>query len=57
MLPYKDRADVPEFAYLVPVFQASFETVLRERILEGLERIGTPTPPIVIGLLLTSEDK
>lgn len=29
-----------EFADLVPVFQASFETVLREQTLDGLARIG-----------------
>lgn len=46
-----------EFADLVPVFQASFETVLREQTLEGLERIGRAYTTYRNSPLPTSEDK
>jgi hypothetical protein len=46
-----------EFADLVPVFQASFETVLREQTLEGLERIGRGYTTYHNSALPTAEDK
>lgn len=46
-----------EFDDLVPVFQASFETVLREQTLEGLERIGRAYTTYRNSPLPTSEDK
>lgn len=46
-----------EFADLVPVFQASFETVLQEQTLEGLERIGRSYTTYHNSPLPTAEDK
>lgn len=46
-----------EFEDLVPVFQASFETVLQEQTLEGLDRIGRAHTTYRNSPLPTSEDK
>lgn len=46
-----------EFADLVPVFQASFETVLHEQTLDGLARIGRAHTTYRNSPLPTSEDK
>lgn len=46
-----------EFADLVPVFQASFETVLREQTLDGLDRIGRAYTTYRNSPLPTTEDK
>jgi hypothetical protein len=46
-----------EFEDLVPVFQASFETNLREQTLEGLERIGRTYTTYRNSPLPTSADK
>lgn len=46
-----------EFQDLVPVFQTSFETVLREQTLEGLERIGRAYTTYRNSPLPTTEDK
>lgn len=46
-----------EFEELVPVFQASFATVLREQTLEGLERIGRAYTSYRNSPLPASEDK
>lgn len=45
-----------EFADLVPVFQASFETALREQTLDGLERIGRAYTTYRNSPLPTAED-
>ena len=46
-----------EFEDLVPVFQASFETILQEQTLEGLERIGRTYTTYRNSPLPTVEDK
>lgn len=46
-----------EFEDLVPVFQASFETVLQEQTLDGLERIGRAYTTYRNSPLPTVEDK
>lgn len=46
-----------EFEALVPVLQASFETVLHEQTLEGLERIGRAYTTYRNSPLPTREDK
>ena len=46
-----------EFADLVPMFQASFERVLQEQTLEGLERIGRAYTTYRNSPLPTPEDK
>ena len=46
-----------EFVELVPVFEASFETVLHEQTLEGLARIGRAYTTYRNSPLPTSEDK
>ncbi len=46
-----------EFQDLVPVFQASFETVVPAQTLEGLDRIGRAYTTYRNSPLPTSEDK
>lgn len=46
-----------EFEDLVPVFQTSFETILQEQTLEGLERIGRTYTTYRNSPLPTVEDK